>query len=118
MLYYHAFYGWVDRCNRRLSYYNAEFRYVRKQRKVLDSLTEVYALVNGYAIWNNNSLRENTIDSSEFRFEIIRTWYAKFELHNAKPGVLHYLSRQPWTRCDLSTSLLSPSKGMIILVVF
>ena len=79
----------------------------------------MYALVNGHAIWNSSNLRENTIDSSEFRFEIIRTWYAKFRLHNAKrQEVLHYPSRQPWTRRDLSTVLLSPRKGMIISVVF
>ena len=115
---YRAVYGWVDRCNQQLSYYNAEFRSVTKQSKVLDLLTEMYALVNGHAIRHNSNLRENTIDSSEFRFEIIRTWYAKFKLHNAKAEVLHYPLRQPWTRRDLSTVLLSPRKGMIISVVF
>ena len=55
---YHPIYGWVDRCNQQLSYYNAEFWSVKKHCSVLDSLTEMYALVNGHASWLNSSLRE------------------------------------------------------------
>ena len=37
---YRSVYGWVDRCNQQLAYHNAEFRTVRKQNRVLDSLIE------------------------------------------------------------------------------
>ena len=41
---YKEIYGWVDRGNQQLSYHNTEFRSVRKQNHVLDSLIEMYVL--------------------------------------------------------------------------
>ena len=47
---YKEIYGWVDRGNQQLSYHNTEFRSVRKQNRVLDSLIEMYVLVNGHTL--------------------------------------------------------------------
>ena len=41
---YKEIYGWVDRGNQQLSDHNTEFRSVRKQSHVLDSLIEMYVL--------------------------------------------------------------------------
>ena len=108
---YRSVYGWVDRCNQQLAYYNAEFRSVRKQNRVLDSLLEMYVLVNGHTVWANSNLRSKKYESSDFRFEIIRIWYAKFKVFNARQEVLHYPLRQPRTRRKVTTVILSPRKG-------
>ena len=85
---YRSVYGWVDRCNQQLAYYNAEFRTVRKQNRVLDSLIELYALVNSHAIWGNSNLRAKPFnESAAFRFEVIRVWFAKFKLQNARKEI-------------------------------
>ena len=92
---YKEIYGWVDRGNQQLSYYYTEFRSVRKQNRVLDSLIEMYVLVNGHTLWQNspnlmcNVTREN-MSQSEFRFAVIRIWYAMFRKTNGRIEVLHY----------------------------
>ena len=48
---YKEIYGWVDRGNQKLSYYNTKFRSVRKQNRVFDSLIEMNVLVNGHTVW-------------------------------------------------------------------
>ena len=73
---YREIYCWVDRGNQQLSYHNTEFLSVRKQNRDRDSLTEMYALVNGHTLWRNSSnlmcnvTREN-MSQSEFRFAVI-----------------------------------------------
>ena len=74
---YREVYGWVDRTNQQLSYYNTEFRSVRKQSRLFYGLCEMYVLVNGHTLWRNsqNLIAGKTRDAcaqSSFRFEIIR----------------------------------------------
>ena len=45
---YREIYGLVARTNQQLSYYSTEFRSVRKQSRIFDSLLEIYVLVNGH----------------------------------------------------------------------
>ena len=66
---YRQIYEMVDRNNQHQSYYNSEFRSVRKQSRVLDSLIETYALCNMYTIWKNTDQlteKKRLISSSEF----------------------------------------------------
>ncbi len=44
---YREIYGWVDRSNQQLAYYNSEFRSVRKLSRVFDNLCEMYVFVMG-----------------------------------------------------------------------
>ena len=48
---YREIYGWVDRSNQQMSYYNSEYRSIRKQSRVFDNLCEMYVLVNGHTLW-------------------------------------------------------------------
>ena len=51
---YKEIYGWVDRGDQQLSYHDTQFRSVRKQNGVLDSLIEMYvlgAMQNLWVIW-------------------------------------------------------------------
>ena len=78
---YREIYGWVDRSNQQLSYYNAEFRSIRKQSRILDCMIEMYVLVNGRTLWRNfphlmEGLSKDAMSQSQFRFSIIRVWYA------------------------------------------
>ena len=110
-------YGWVDRNNQQLSYYNTEFMCVRKQSRVLDSLMEMYVLVNGHTLWRNNpqlleGLSKDSTSQSEFRFAIIRIWYAMYKKTNGRDEVLHYpFNKQRHHRRKLATTLASPRKG-------
>ena len=114
---YREVYGWVDRTNQQLSYYNTEFRSVRKQSRVFDSLCEMYVLVNGHTLWRNsqNLIAGKTRDActqSSFRFEIIRAWYAMFKKSNGRMGILHYPSRKLSThKRTVEMTLMSPNKG-------
>ena len=109
--YYRTVYGWVDRCNQQLAYHNSDCRSVRKQSRILDPLQEMYAPTNGHTIFRNSNLREDMISSAEFRFEVIRVWYALFKMYNAKQEIMHYPSRQPRTRRNVKSVTLSPRKG-------
>ena len=91
--YYRSVYGWVDHCNQQPAY------------------LEMYALTNGHTIFRNSNLRVDMISSAEFRFEVIRVWYALFKKYNAKQEILHYPSRQPRTRQNVKSVTLSPRKG-------
>ena len=51
---YWEIYGFVDRSSQQLSYYNTEFRSVRKQSGIFDGLDEMYTLVNGHTLWRNS----------------------------------------------------------------
>ena len=51
---YRSMYGWVYRSNQALSYCSTEYRTRRKQNRVLDCITEMYALNNTHAIWINS----------------------------------------------------------------
>ena len=72
---YKEIYGWVERGNQQLLYYNTEFRSVHKQNRVHDSLIEKYVSVNGHTLWRNspnlmcNVTREN-MSQSEFKFPL------------------------------------------------
>ena len=111
---YKEIYGWVDKGNLQLSYHNTEFRSVRKQNRVLDSLIEMYILVNGHTLWRNspnlmcNVTREN-MSQSEFRFAVIRIWYAMFRKTNGRIEVLHYPVNKH--RRSLAMTVTSPRKG-------
>ena len=113
---YKGIYGWVDRGNQQLSYHNTEFRSVRKQNRVLDSLTEMYVLVNGHTLWRNspdlmcNVTREN-MSQSEFRFAVIRVWYAMFRKTNGRMEVLHYPVKRTHHWRSLAMTVTSPRKG-------
>ena len=88
---YRQIYGMVDRTNQHQAYYNSECRSVRKQSRVLDSLIETYALCNTFTIWknlNNITEKQRLYSSSEFRFAVIRNWYAKCRMHNNKDKLL------------------------------
>ena len=111
-VHYRSIYGWVDRCNQQLAYYNSEFRSIRKQNRILDSLIEMYAVINGHTIWENSNLRVKKFTSASFRFEVIRIWYAIFKLHNGRHEILHYPERQPRTRRSVDKVVLSPRKGI------
>ena len=91
---YREMYGWVDRSNQQLSYYNTELRSVRKQSRVFDSLCEMYVLVNGHTLWRNSAnlvadMSKDTCSQSSFRFEIIRVWYAMYKKTNSRMDILH-----------------------------
>ncbi len=60
---YLEIYGWMDRTNQQLSYYNTEFRSVQKQNRsvqkqnwIFDSLCEMYVLANGHTLWRNSNI--------------------------------------------------------------
>ncbi len=114
---YREVYGWVDRSNQQLSYYNSEFRSIRKQSRVLDSLMEMYVLVNGHTLWRNNpnlteGVSRDSQSQSEFRFAVIRVWYALFKKTNGRDEILHYPgNKQRNHRRMLSATLMSPRKG-------
>lgn len=114
---YKEVYGWVDRSNQQLAYYNSEVRSIRKQSRVLDCLLEMYVLVNAHTIWRNSpnlleGLSRDKMAQSEFRFEIIRVWYTMFRKTNGSKEVLHYgISRQPNHRRKLAHTITSPRKG-------
>ena len=57
---YRSMYGWVDRSNQALSYCSTECR-TRKHNRVLDSITEMYALNNTHAIWINSSIYQEVV---------------------------------------------------------
>ena len=114
---YKEIYGWVGRGNQQLSYHNTEFRSVRNQNRVLDSLIEMYVLVNGHTLWRNspnlmcNITREN-MSQREFRFAVIRFWYAMFRKANGRMEVLLYpVSKQTHHRRCLAMTVTSPRKG-------
>ena len=114
---YKEIYGWVDRGNQQLSYYNTEFRSVHKQNRVLDSLIEMNVLVNEHTFWRNspnlmcNVTKEN-MSQSEFRFAVIRIWYAMFRKTNGRIEVLHYpVNKQTHHRQSLAMTVTSPRKG-------
>ena len=76
---YREIYGFVNRSNQQLSYYNTEFRSVRKQSRIFDSLCEMYPLVNGHTLWRNSpnlttNVKRDPKSQSAFRFEVIRIW--------------------------------------------
>ena len=107
-------YGWVDRGNQQLSYNNTEFRSVRKQNRVVDSLTEMYVLVNGHTLWRKspnlmcNVTREN-MSQREFRFAV---WYAVIRKTNGRMEVHHYPSkRQTHHRRSLALTVTSTKRG-------
>ena len=100
---YKEIYGWIDRGNQQLSYESTEFRNVRKQNRILDSLNEMYVLVNGHTLWRIspnlmcNVTREN-MPQSEFRF--------------AGMEVFHYpVNMQTHHRRSLAMTVTSPRKG-------
>ena len=108
--YYRLVYGWVDRYNQQLAYYNSDCRSVRKHSRILDSLLEKYALTDGHTIFRNSNLREDINSSTEFRFEVIRVWFALFKMYNAKQEISHYPSRQPRTRRNVKSVSLSKNR--------
>ena len=114
---YRQIYGMVDRTNQHQAYYNSECRSVRKQSRVLDSLIETYALCNTFTIWKNlHSITEKQrlYSSSEFRFAVIRNWYAKCRMHNNKDKLLRNPSSNVSKRRKVEVSVLSPRKGKVI----
>ena len=102
---YKEIYGWVDRGNQQLSYYSTEFRNVRKQNRILDSLIEMYVLVNGHTfrlISLNlmcNITREN-MPQREFRFPGIEVFY-------------YPVNKQTHHRRSLAMTVTSPRNGPI-----
>ena len=86
---YKEMYRWVDRTNQDLAYYNSDRRTVRKQNRVLESLIETYALNNGHCVWQNSpnliaNVSRDDRSISEFRFKVIRAWYASCRMYNSK----------------------------------
>ena len=69
---YREIYGFVDRSNQQLSYYNTEFCSVRKQSRIFESLCEMYALVNRHTLWRNSpnltALTRSAKSQTAFRF--------------------------------------------------
>ena len=111
---YRQIYGMVDRTNQHQSYYNSEFRSERKLSRVLDSLIETYALCNMYTIWKNTSQvreKQRLISSSEFRFNVIRIWYANCRMYNNKRELLRNPSAGVSKRRKVELRILSPRKG-------
>ena len=96
---YWSMYGWVDRSNQACSYYSTKYRTRRKQNRVLDSIMEMYAPNNTHAIWINfhnlSGGNHRALSVAEYRFEVIRAWYAIFLQLNGKPSVLHYNMQLP-----------------------
>ena len=77
----------------------------------------MYVLVNRHTLWRNspnlmcNVTREN-ISQSEFRFVVIRIWYAMFRRTNGRMEVLHYpVNKQTHHRRSLAMTVTSPRKG-------
>ena len=113
---YRSMYGWVDKSNQALSYYSTEYRTRRKQNRVLDSITEMYALNNIHAIWINSPYlsggsNHRALSITEYRFEVVRAWYAIFRQLNGKSSVLHYNMQSLKKRRKLENVLSSPRKG-------
>eukprot|EP00794_Sanderia_malayensis_P004514 gene4514-biopygen3674 len=114
---YREIYGWVDKTNQQLSYYNTGFRSVRKQSRIYDSLCEMYVLVNGHTLWRNSpyllgGLSRDDKSQSSFRFSVIRVWYAKYRMTNGKHAVLHYPTGKLSTKKrSLEATITSPKKG-------
>ena len=94
-----------------------QFRSVRKQYRVFDSLSEIYVLVNGYNLWRNspNLIAGKTGDEcaqSSFRFAVMRVLYAIFKRTNGKMSILQYPSRKLSThKRTIEMTLMSPRKG-------
>ena len=118
---YRSMYGWVDWSNQACSYYSTEHRMRRKQNRGLDSITEMYALNNTRAIWiNSPNLSEGSnhraLSIAEYRFEVIKAWYAIFRQLNGKSSVLLYNMQLPKKLRRLENVLSSPRKGSHSLV--
>ena len=114
---YREVYGWVDRTNQQLSYYYTEFRSIRKQSRIFDSLCKMYALLNGKTLWCNvlhllAGLSRDEKSLSSFRFAVIRVWYAKLSSTNGRPAILHYsaVKSSPKKR-SLKVSFALPRRG-------
>ena len=108
--------GWVDQSNQACSYYSTEYRTRWKQNTALDSITEMYASNNIHASWINSpnlsgGSNPRALSIAEYRFEVIRAWYAIFRQLNGKPSVLHYNMQLPKKRRRLENVLSSPRKG-------
>ena len=77
----------------------------------------MYVLVNGHTIWRNspNALQITSRDNlaqSEFRFSVIRVWYALYRKTNGRMDVLCYpLNRQTHHKRKLAMTVTSPRKG-------
>lgn len=117
---YREMYGWVDRSNQHLSYYSMEFRSVRKQSRVFDSMFETYAIMNPYVVWKNSlnltaNVSTRNLSISEFRFNLVRIWFAVCRQMNGSDNSLHYRISCPKQRKPLASTLLSPRKGNFIV---
>ena len=114
---YGEIYGWVDRSNQQLSYYNSEFRSIRKQSRVFDNLCEMYVLVNGHTLWRNSyhltqGMSKDAMSQSEFRFTVKCFWYAMYRKTNGRTEVLHHpANMQTRHRRPLTSTLMSQRKG-------
>ena len=113
---YQEIYEFVDRSNQQLSYHNTEFRSVGKQSRIFNSLCEMYALISGHTLWHNSpnltaNLTRDAKSQSAFRFEVIRIWYAKFEMTNGRMDILHYPTVKLRTKKrSLETTFCPPEK--------
>ena len=116
---YRETYGWVDRTNQELAYYNTEHRTVQKQSRILDSMAEMYGLNNMYTLWRNSPDLddfERVSDIADFRFSVVRMWYAVAKKFSGRLEVLHYpLTKSRNKRC-MEVTILSPPKGKILYI--
>ncbi len=108
--------GWVDRTNQMLSYYNTECRSIRKQSLVFDNIIEMYCLQNSYTLWRNSpnlfqNVKATKKTSAEYRFDVVRAWYAECKMHNGRPSVLHYGGSKKKNKRTVQSCLMSPRKG-------
>ena len=115
-LLYREMYGWVDRTNQQAAYYNTDRKTVRKQNRVLDALIETYALVNTHTVWLNSlnlisSISRDDRSSSNFRFRIIRAWYAKCRMHNCRSEILRNPTSASKCKRNIESVLMSPRRG-------
>ena len=113
---YKKMYGWVDRTNQVLAYYNSDRRTVRKQNRVLESLIEAYALNNGHCVWQNSpnliaNVSRDDRSISEFRFKVVRAWYARCQMYNSKTELLQQPNQPTNWRRKVEHVLLSPRRG-------
>ena len=116
---YRETYGWVDRTNQDLAYYNTEHRTVRKQSRVLDSMIEIYALNNMYAVWQNSphlAEFESVSCTADFRFAVVKVWYAISKKLGGRPHVLNYprALRKSGCKRQLEDTVLSPVKVSVL----
>ena len=103
------------RTNTRTNMYTGN-KSIRKQNRLLANITEMYCLSNMATLYRNSEVmgrvgsnRKKT--NAEFRYDVIRVWYAQYIVHNGSSSSLNYKRKNPTHLASMESLLASPRKG-------